>query len=92
MNDVQAESFWHAIATTRDAYPRSANDAPTDEILEAIKPHVERLVVDAEQEATARERERIATELDAVPIRDATGFALFFGPADAARLVRGLTA
>jgi hypothetical protein len=30
------EKLWDTIATVRDMYPRDSNDAPTDEIVDAV--------------------------------------------------------
>lgn len=34
------DQLWQAIADTRDAYPREAKDAPTDEVVAAVLPVV----------------------------------------------------
>lgn len=49
------ERVWNAIVTVRDAYPRVPNDAPTDEVVDAILPLFE--------EAVTAERERFRAHL-----------------------------
>jgi hypothetical protein len=35
---IDREALWDAISDVRDAYPRLSNDAPTDDIIDAILP------------------------------------------------------